>query len=72
LFVKPVSRRKEAFVVEFKVAKRPRDLEKKADEAIRQIEDRQYAAELLDDGYETVGKYGIAFCGKDCLVKFQD
>ena len=72
LFVKPVSRRKEAFVVEFKVAKKLRDLEKKADEAIRQIEDRQYAAELLDDGYETVGKYGIAFCGKDCLVKFQD
>ncbi len=42
------------------------------DEAIRQIEDRQYAAELLDDGYEAVGKYGIAFCGKDCLVKFED
>ena len=71
LFVKPVSRRKEAFVVEFKVARKPRDLEKMADEAIRQIEDRQYAAEILDDGYETVGKYGIAFCGKDCLVKFQ-
>ena len=71
LFIKPVSRRKEAFVVEFKVAKKPRDLGKKADEAIRQIEDRQYIAELLDDGYETVGKYGIAFCGKDCLVKFQ-
>ncbi len=71
LFVKPVSRRKEAFVVEFKVARKPRDLEKMADEAIRQIEDRQYVAEILDDGYETVGKYGIAFCGKDCLVKFQ-
>ena len=71
LFVKPVSRRKEAFVVEFKVARKPRDLEKMADEAIRQIEDRQYAAEILDDGYEVVGKYGIAFCGKDCMVKFQ-
>lgn len=71
LFVKPVSRRKEAFVVEFKVAKKPRDLEKMADEAIRQIEERQYIAELADDGYETVGKYGISFCGKDCLVKFQ-
>lgn len=72
LFIKPVSRRKEAFVVEFKVAKKPRDLERMADEAIRQIEDRQYIAELVDDGYEVVGKYGIAFCGKDCLVKFQD
>ena len=71
LFIKPVSRRKEAFVVEFKVAKKLKDLDKMADEAIRQIEDRQYIAELLDDGYETVGKYGIAFCGKDCLVKFR-
>lgn len=72
LFIKPVSRRKEAFVVEFKVAKKLRDLEKMADKAIRQIEDRQYIAELNDDGYESVGKYGIAFCGKDCLVKFQE
>lgn len=72
LFIKPVSRRKQAFVVEFKVAKRPRELEKKAEEALKQIQDRQYAAELLDDGYEYVGRYGIAFCGKDCLVKFQE
>lgn len=57
--------------MEFRVAKKPRDLEKMADEAIRQIEDRQYIAELLDDGYETVGKYRIAFCGKDCMVKFR-
>lgn len=71
LFIKPVSRRKEAFVVEFKVAKKPRELEKMADEALKQIADRQYAAELYDDGYEIVGNYGIAFCGKDCVVKFQ-
>ena len=70
LFVKPVSRRKEAFVVEFKVAKRIKDLEKMADEALQQIAEKQYAAELFDDGYEIVGNYGIAFCGKDCLVKF--
>lgn len=69
LYVKPVSRRKEAFVVEFKVARKPGELGRKADEALEQIEDRQYAAELYDDGYETVGRYGIAFCGKDCLVK---
>ena len=71
LFVKPVSRRKEAFVVEFKVAKKVRELDKKADEALRQIAEKQYAAELYDDGYEIVGNYGIAFCGKDCLVKYQ-
>ncbi len=71
LFVKPVSRRKEAFVVEFKVAKKVKDLEKMADEALRQIAEKQYAAELNDDGYDIIGNYGIAFCGKDCLVKYQ-
>lgn len=57
--------------MEFRVAKKLKDLEKMADEAIRQTEDRQYASELMDDGYETVGKYRIAFCGKDCMVKFR-
>lgn len=69
LFVKPVTRRKAAFVIEFKVAKRFDELEKKADEAIRQIEERGYEKELNDDGYATVYKYGIAFFGKDCLVR---
>lgn len=69
LFVKPVSRRKEAFVIEFKVAKRLKDLEAKADEALRQIEDRKYVSELEDEDYSTVSCYGIAFCGKECLVK---
>lgn len=36
------------------------------------FEDRKYAQELEDDGYETVYRYGIAFCGKDCLVKLAD
>ena len=42
-----------------------------ADEALRQIAEKQYAAELNDDGYDIIGNYGIAFCGKDCLVKYQ-
>lgn len=69
LFIKPVSRRKEAFVIEFKVAKRLRDLEARADEALRQIEDRKYVSELEDEDYDRVSCYVIAFCGKECLVK---
>ena len=69
LFIRPVTRRKEAFVIEFKVAKKYQDMEKAAEEALRQIEDRQYAQELKDDGYEKTARYGIAFSGKDCLVK---
>lgn len=69
LFVRPVTRRKEAFVIEFKVAKKYQDMEKAAEETLHQIEDRQYVRELKDDGYEKTARYGIAFLGKDCLVK---
>lgn len=72
IFIKPVTRRKPAYVIEFKIAKKFNQLEKKADEALEQIEDRGYVLELQDDGYETVVKYGIAFLGKDCRVKMQE
>lgn len=69
LFVKPVSRRKTAYVVEFKVAKKYADLVKRAGEALRQIEERAYDRELADDGYASVVHYGIAFYGKNCEIR---
>ena len=72
LFVKPVTRRKPAYVLEFKVAEKFNQLDKAADEALAQIEDRGYVKELEDDGYAVVYRYGIAFCGKDCMVKLAD
>ena len=69
LFVKPVSRRKEAFIIEFKVTKKLGELEAKADEALEQIEERHYEKELLDDNYSVISRYGIAFCGKECMVR---
>ena len=71
LFISPVTRRKAAFVVEFKIAKSIHELESKAKEAIQQIIDRNYIKELNDNGYEVVHKYGIAFFGKDCQVLFE-
>lgn len=72
LFVKPVTRRKPAYVLEFKVADKFNRLDAAADKALEQIAERGYAKELEDDGYATVYRYGIAFCGKDCLVKLQN
>ncbi|MBO5302941.1 MAG: AAA family ATPase [Lachnospiraceae bacterium] len=69
LFIVPVSRRKSAYVLEFKVADKIQKLEDAADKALAQIEEKNYVRELEDDGYSTVYRYGIAFCGKDCLVK---
>lgn len=69
LFIRPVSRRKTAYVVEFKVAKTYRELGKRAEDALEQIKEKAYARELEDDGYESVVCYGIAFFGKDCEVR---
>lgn len=37
-------------------------------EALRQIEEKNYAAVLCDDGMEKIIKYGIAFYKKRCMV----
>lgn len=69
LFLKPVSRKGTAFVVEFKVVEKLDDLEKGADAALRQITDKRYETELLADGYKNIVCYGISFYRKDCRVK---
>ncbi|MDE6363798.1 MAG: hypothetical protein K2L86_05960 [Lachnospiraceae bacterium] len=35
-----------------------------------QIEEKQYEAELIAEGFspEQICKYGFAFCGKECLI----
>jgi hypothetical protein len=38
------------------------------EEALQQIEKKQYDATLIDDGMETIMKYGIAFYKKKCKV----
>lgn len=69
LFLKPASRRKTAYIVEFKTAARYQQLSQKADEALGQINEKAYDRELLDDGYSAVVHYGIAFFGKNCEVR---
>ena len=69
IIIRAVSRRGAAVILELKVAKSFDELEKKADEALLQIEEKNYEAELRSDGYKNIIKYGIAFYGKDCLIK---
>ena len=62
--------RRLAVIIEIKVAGRFKELNDKCDEALQQIEDRNYEADLIDDGYENIVKYGVAFCSeKICRIK---
>jgi hypothetical protein len=72
VFIKSPSLRGIAIVIEFKVADNIDDLDKKAIEAIQQINNKGYDLELRDEGYKNIIKYGIAFCKKDCLVKAEN
>jgi hypothetical protein len=47
------------------------NLQAHCEEALRQIEEKQYDATLIDDGMETILKYGIAFYKKKCKVMME-
>ncbi|MBQ3971882.1 MAG: AAA family ATPase, partial [Selenomonadaceae bacterium] len=51
-------------ILELKSTKSEEELEEKAKEALRQIEEKAYITELSRQGVQEVWKYGIAFCGK--------
>ena len=55
--------------MEIKVAESYQDLERKCDEALRQIEEQRYDEELRREGYRNIMKYGIAFYRKECMAK---
>ena len=65
----PKDTQKAGVILEFKAADRTESLEKQADEALQQIQDKQYEVEFAKRGIASVWKYGIAFCGKQVCVK---
>ena len=72
IFVLENRRRKLAIVIEIKVAIKFNDMDTRCDEALKQIEDKNYEAELKNDGYQKVMKYGVAFYDKSCKVKVEE
>ncbi len=68
LSLEPKDRRKTGLLLEFKVAKSEEELEKKAKEALEQVETKQYATEMKEREIVTILGLGVAFCGKKVRV----
>ena len=69
LVVKQRSRWHHAAILEFKVVEKYNQMTKACEDALRQIEEKDYEAGLRDEQYENIAKLGICFCQKRCRVK---
>ena len=69
LVVKQRSRWHHAAILEFKVVEKYNQMTKACEDALRQIEEKDYEASLRDEQYENIAKLGICFCQKRCRVK---
>lgn len=58
-----------AVVVEAKVAKSAQLLAAECEEALEQIDKRQYAKKVEHAGYGRIVRLGMAFYKKSCMVK---
>jgi len=73
VMMEPLDRKGKAFIFEFKVLDPDEDeqtLEDTLASAHAQIEEKQYEAELIAEGFlpGQIRKYGFAFQGKNCLI----
>ena len=69
LVVKQRSRWHHAAILEFKVVEKYNQMTKACEDALNQIEEKDYEAGLRDEQYENIAKLGICFCQKRCRVK---
>lgn len=68
----PVDLKLPAVILEFKCAKKLTELEVGCDEALKQIDDRNYMDEPVEEGCTHIIKYGICFYKKICKVKCKE
>ena len=58
-------------LIEFKIAKDSKKMEKRADDALLQIKNKRYAEEFISDGFTEIIKMGVGFFKKQCVVKIE-
>lgn len=69
IILKPFSPKQPAIILELKRAHKFTQMEGLCDAALEQMDEKRYDAELVDEGYQIILKYGICFCRKNCMVK---
>ena len=72
VMLEPIDKSKNAYIFEFKVHKplKENTLEETMENALKQIEEKQYETDLISRGIpkENIYKYGFAFRGKEVLI----
>jgi hypothetical protein len=69
ILLKPYDELNPAVIIEVKWTNKFSQMETKCQEALSQIEDQDYEAGILEEGYKNILKYGICFCKKSCMVR---
>ncbi len=69
--IEPKNKNNRGFVLEFKVVKNEDNLEKISEEAIEQIMEKKYDADLRNRGISEIAFVGAAFCGKMVKVSYR-
>ena len=71
VLVLPYDRNKLGFVFEFKVSKSEEELETKAEEALKQIDEKNYEVIMQDEKINHYFKIGMSFYKKELAIKYQ-
>ena len=71
VIIEPKNKNNRGFILEFKVVKDEKDLEKSSKEAIEQIIDKKYDTSLKERGIKDITLIGITFFGKIIKVNYQ-
>ena len=69
IIMRHTSGRGKAVIFELKWTPVMNEIEKKCEEALAQIKEKQYIKELNAECYTDVIQYGIAFCKKSCEIR---
>lgn len=69
IIVKAPSVRGKAFILELKVTQEYQQMESACEEALRQVQEENYRAELEREGYADITVYGVCFYKKECMVR---